>query len=149
MRGAIGEAETQERLRVMPGDQSGAMPMESRVGDMENVAAQFDIGERRAAQLRQPLHQWHRRVVRRAGKRPEAGDEDAQFVGHFTKAPHRHAREGGHPVNADGPVIPSGSSGILDRPPEPVVGRRVAPTRWRTMTVSYAFPSSPQYLRDL
>src|SRR5260370_32782027 len=40
-------------------------------------------------------------------------------------------------------------SGILDRPPEPVVGRRVAPTRWRTMTVSYAFPSSPQYLRDL
>jgi hypothetical protein len=24
--------------------------------------------------------------------------------------------------------------GILDRPPEPVIGRRFAPTRWRTMT---------------
>jgi hypothetical protein len=24
--------------------------------------------------------------------------------------------------------------GILDRPPEPVIGRRYAPTRWRTMT---------------
>jgi hypothetical protein len=26
-----------------------------------------------------------------------------------------------------------GASGILDRPPEPVIGRRVAPTRWRVM----------------
>jgi len=25
-------------------------------------------------------------------------------------------------------------SGILDRPLEPVIGRRFAPTRWRTMT---------------
>jgi hypothetical protein len=27
-----------------------------------------------------------------------------------------------------------GVSAILDRPPEPVIGRRFAPTRWRTMT---------------
>jgi hypothetical protein len=26
------------------------------------------------------------------------------------------------------------ASGILDHPPEPVIGRRVAPTRWRAMT---------------
>src|ERR1700722_16241082 len=25
--------------------------------------------------------------------------------------------------------------GVLKRPPEPVIGRRFAPTRWRTMTV--------------
>src|SRR5258705_6819088 len=25
-------------------------------------------------------------------------------------------------------------SGILDHPPEPVIGRRIAPTRWRVMT---------------
>jgi hypothetical protein len=28
----------------------------------------------------------------------------------------------------------TGVSGILDRPPELVIGRRDAPTRWRTMT---------------
>jgi hypothetical protein len=28
----------------------------------------------------------------------------------------------------------TGVSGILDHPPEPVIGRRVAPTRWRVMT---------------
>src|SRR6201987_3213595 len=28
----------------------------------------------------------------------------------------------------------TGVSGMLDRPPEPVIGRRFAPTRWRTMT---------------
>jgi hypothetical protein len=27
-----------------------------------------------------------------------------------------------------------GVSGILDRPPEPVIGRRFAPTWWRAMT---------------
>jgi hypothetical protein len=27
--------------------------------------------------------------------------------------------------------------GILDRPPEPVIGRRYAPTRWRTMTPNF------------
>jgi hypothetical protein len=27
-----------------------------------------------------------------------------------------------------------GRLGILDRPPEPVIGRRYAPTRWRAMT---------------
>jgi hypothetical protein len=30
--------------------------------------------------------------------------------------------------------------GILDRPLEPVIGRRNAPTRWRTMTVVPANP---------
>jgi hypothetical protein len=31
-----------------------------------------------------------------------------------------------------------GVSGILDRPLEPVIGRRDAPTRWRAMTVGSA-----------
>jgi hypothetical protein len=29
-------------------------------------------------------------------------------------------------------------SGILGRPLEPVIGRRIAPTRWRAMTTEYA-----------
>src|ERR1700716_2245458 len=32
--------------------------------------------------------------------------------------------------------------GILDRPLEPVIGRRAAPTRWRTMTAGIQFSNS-------
>ena len=91
MRRAIGEAENQQRLRAMFGDQFGQFPVDRRVGHVEDVADQFDVGEGRAAQLRQPLHQRHRRVERRPGKGPEAGDEDAQFLAHVTSASPRSA----------------------------------------------------------
>ena len=84
--GAIGEAETQQGLRAMLGDEFGQFPVDGGVGDMEDVADQFDVGEGRAAELRQPLHQRHRRVERRAGKGAEAGDQDAQFLAHVTSA---------------------------------------------------------------
>src|SRR3984893_15576917 len=32
------------------------------------------------------------------------------------------------------PLMESRGRGVLDHPPEPVIGRRVAPTRWRVMT---------------
>src|SRR5882724_13631263 len=35
----------------------------------------------------------------------------------------RHARESGHPANADAHVLLDGGSGILDRALEPVIGR--------------------------
>jgi hypothetical protein len=38
------------------------------------------------------------------------------------------------------PII--GVSGILDRPPEPVIGRREAPTRWRATTAEGVAPPS-------
>jgi hypothetical protein len=46
----------------------------------------------------------------------------------------RHAREGGHPVRGAA-ATDHQRFGILDHPPEPVIGRRLAPTRWRMMTV--------------
>jgi hypothetical protein len=39
----------------------------------------------------------------------------------------------GHPLRR-GISIPHNCSGILDRPLEPVIGRRTAPIRWWTMT---------------
>jgi len=78
MRRAIGEAEHQEGMRAALGDECGEFPIDRSVGDMEYVADQVDIAKRWTAQLRQPLDQRHRRVERRAGKRAEAGDEDAQ-----------------------------------------------------------------------
>src|SRR6266851_2531653 len=59
----------------------------------------------------------------------------------LTKLSHRHAREGGHPVNADAYLSPDAGSGILDRPLS------------RTMTTANgeACPRhfSPQHVRDL
>jgi hypothetical protein len=34
--------------------------------------------------------------------------------------------------------------GVLDRPLEPVIGRRVAPTRWRAMTNSFQAAKIPE-----
>jgi hypothetical protein len=36
----------------------------------------------------------------------------------------------------------TGVSGILDHPPEPVIGRRYAPTRWRVMTAGFEFQTA-------
>jgi hypothetical protein len=43
-------------------------------------------------------------------------------------------RESGHPVRR-AVSIHHNCSGILDHPLEPVIGRRLAPTRWPVMTV--------------
>src|SRR3978361_1899111 len=54
------------------------------------------------------------------------------------------------PAKAGDPVPPALSteslavSEILDQPPEPVIGRRFAPTRWRVMTAALGLlPHSP------
>ena len=60
-------------------EQLAAVRDRRRVGDGKDVADEFDVGERRAAQPRQPRHQRLRRIIRRAGKRAEAGDEDAEW----------------------------------------------------------------------
>ena len=52
------------------------------VGHRKDVAGQLDIVEGRAAQPQQPRHQRLRRIVGRAGKRAEAGDEDAKLFAH-------------------------------------------------------------------
>jgi hypothetical protein len=80
MRRAIGEAEHQQRLGAMPGDELGKFAIDGVVGDMENVADQFDVTERRAPQPRQPLHKRHRRVEGRAGERAESGEENAKLA---------------------------------------------------------------------
>ena len=74
----VGKAEHQDCMRAMSGDEFGKLPIDGRVGDMEDVANHFDIAKRGAAQAQQPRHQRRRRIVRRAGKRAETGDEDAQ-----------------------------------------------------------------------
>jgi hypothetical protein len=41
-------------------------------------------------------------------------------------------------------------SGILDHPLEPVIGRRVAPTRWRMMTMEgEAARAAPRYIAEV
>jgi hypothetical protein len=45
-----------------------------------------------------------------------------------------HAREGGYPVRRAA-AADRQRFGILDHPLESVIGRRLAPTRWRMMTV--------------
>jgi hypothetical protein len=66
-------------------------------------------------------------VARRA--KAEATSDEA--ISHQTSD--RHTRESGYPVRC-GLSAPAPVSGILDHPPEPVIGRRVAPTRWRVTT---------------
>jgi hypothetical protein len=43
-------------------------------------------------------------------------------------------RESGASSIPEALIIDLERRGVLDRPPEPVIGRRFAPTRWRTMT---------------
>ena len=43
------------------------------------------------AQAQQPCHQGLRRIKGRAGKRAETGDEDAEFLGHFSPVSPRSA----------------------------------------------------------
>src|ERR1700736_3565262 len=42
-------------------------------------------------------------------------------------------------------MINNGPLGLLDPPPEPVIGRRVAPTRWRVMTIGGRLAASRQF----
>ena len=49
---------------------------------MENVADQLDIAKGGTAQPQQPRHQRLCRIEGRAGKRTEAGDENAEFIAH-------------------------------------------------------------------
>src|ERR1700733_7712787 len=46
----------------------------------------------------------------------------------------------GYPVRRGLSVLSLSSPGILDHPPKPVIGRRVAPTRWRVMTAEIQIP---------
>ena len=78
-----GEAEHQQRVRlVLSASASGNSRSTALVGHGKDVAGQFDIGEGRAAQPRQPRHQRLRRIIGRAGKRAEAGDENAKLFAH-------------------------------------------------------------------
>src|ERR1700726_3565227 len=43
------------------------------------------------------------------------------------------------------PLMESRGRGVLDHPPEPVIGRRVAPTRWRVMTIGGRLAASRQF----
>jgi hypothetical protein len=85
----VGEAKHQDCMRAMSGDEFGKLPIDGRVGDVENVADQFDIAERGAAQPQQPRHQRRRRIERRAGKRAETGDKEAEVM---VVLPFRHGR---------------------------------------------------------
>src|SRR5450631_1337983 len=53
---------------------------------MENVAGQLDVVECRTAQPCQPRHQRLGRIEGSAGKRAEAGDENAEFVAQVDQA---------------------------------------------------------------
>src|ERR1700674_1192646 len=116
---------------------------------MEYVADQVDIAQRWTAHLRQPLHQRHRRVERRAGKRAEAGDENAKVIAQFGQALSSSCPPTGPAYGRPDdrlrrassiPELPIGNQNaerrLQDRPLEPVVGRRFAPTRWRAMKTS-------------
>ena len=83
VRRAGGEAEHQQRIRPMLRQQFRQFAIDGPVGHRKDVAGQLDIAERRTAQPQQARHQRLRRIIGRTGKRAEAGDEDAEFVGHF------------------------------------------------------------------
>ena len=114
---AVGKPEHQQRLRADFCDQLWQLAVDRIVGDVKDMARQFDVVERRTTELCQPLHQGHGRIVGRARKRAEAGDENGEFFAQSFRTLCCHARAGGHPVFTGSDVIPSRRPGILDRPP--------------------------------
>ncbi len=81
-RRARGEAEHQQRIRTISRDQRRQFAIDRTVGHRKNVPDTLDIVERGTAQAQQPLDQLFGGVVWRAGKRPEARDEDARPAAH-------------------------------------------------------------------
>ena len=85
------KTEHQQRMRPPRRQQIGQFTIDGGVRYRKDVARQFDVAERGAAQPHQPSHQRLRRVKGRSGKRAEAGDEDTEFLAHLISASRRSA----------------------------------------------------------